>query len=46
MYADIFSRVSPRVDLDFHKTRGVLYPNTQPNGLGFGRGMFLWRPVR
>ena len=31
------------MDLDFHNTRGVLYPNTQPNGLGCGRGIFLYR---
>ena len=31
------------MDLDFHNTRGVLYPNTQPNGLGYGRGIFLYR---
>ena len=31
---------SPRVDLGFHNTRGVLYPNTQRNGLGDGRGIF------
>ena len=27
--------------LDFHNTRGVLYPNAQPNGLGYGDA-FPW----
>ena len=42
----IFSLEFLRVGLVSHNTRGVLYPNVQPNGLGYGRGMFLWRPVR
>ena len=29
------------MDLDFHNTQGVLYPNTQPNGLGYGRGILF-----
>ena len=29
------------MDLDFHNTRWVLYPDTQPNGLRYGRGIFL-----
>ena len=29
------------MDLDFHNTRGVLCPNAQPNGLGYGRGIFF-----
>ena len=37
---------APRVDLGFHNTRGVLYRNTQLTGLGYGRGIFLQRPVR
>ena len=31
---DIFSKISTRVDLDFHNTRGVLYPNAQPKRVG------------
>ena len=29
--------------LDFHNTREVLYPNTQPNRLGYGCGIFPYR---
>ena len=39
----MFSLQLPRVDFDFHNTRGVLDPNTQQNGLGYGRGIFLYR---
>ena len=41
----IFSLEFP-TSLDFHNTRVVLYPNTQPSGLGYGCGIFLYRPVR
>ena len=42
----IFFYSSPRVDLGFHNTRGVLYPNTQPKGLKYGPGVFLYTPLR
>ena len=29
------------MDLDFHNTRGVLYPNTQPNHWDMGVALFF-----
>ena len=34
------------MDLGFHNTREVLYPNNQPNESGYGRGIFHQGPVR
>ena len=33
------------MDLDFHNAQGILYPNTLPDGLRYGRGIFLYRTV-
>ena len=39
IYVDLFCRVSQQWTTASHNTRAVLYPNTQPNGLGYGRGI-------
>ena len=43
IYMLMFSLEFPTSGLGFPQHLGVLYPNTQPNGLGYGCGIFPYR---